>query len=73
MSSSRPGGWYESNLPSRLNLWDKAVRLVAAAAEPDNPIYANTQAPAEELAAKGVEPRGQRRWCPGAFLDRPGP
>ena len=32
------GGWYESNLPGRLNLWDKALRLAAQADEPDNPL-----------------------------------
>lgn len=48
------GGWYESNLPSRLNLWDKAIRLATAANEPDNPLYQNTQQLRETLTSQGV-------------------
>ena len=48
------GSWYESNLPSRLNLWDKAIRLAAAADEPDNPIRRNTNQIKETLASKGL-------------------
>ena len=49
------GGWYESNLPSRLNLWDKAIRLAAAAEEPDNPLFKNTAMLKETLAKQGIE------------------
>lgn len=48
------GGWYESNLPSRLNLWDKAIRLATTANEPDNPLYRNTQQLRETLTSQGV-------------------
>ncbi len=50
------GGWYDSNLPSRLNLWDKAIRLVCAADEPDNPLFKNTQDLRRILAEKGLPP-----------------
>ncbi|MCC7086308.1 MAG: cobaltochelatase subunit CobN [Pirellulales bacterium] len=46
--------WYESNLPNRLNLWDKAVRLAAEADEPDNPINANTRKVRDALARQGM-------------------
>lgn len=49
------GGWYESNLPGRLNLWDKAIRLATGANEPDNPLYINTQQLCEALASQGVD------------------
>ena len=48
------GGWYESNLPSRLNLWDKAIRLATAANEPDNPLFQNTQQLRETLTSQGI-------------------
>ncbi len=48
------GGWYESNLPSRLNLWDKAIRLATQANEPDNPLFRNTQQVREALVTQGV-------------------
>lgn len=50
------GGWYESNLPSRLNLWDKAIRLATAADEPDNPLFRNTRHLRDTLAAQGIAP-----------------
>lgn len=49
------GSWYESNLPGRLNLWDKAVRLATAANEPDNPLYVNTQQLRETLKTQGLD------------------
>lgn len=48
------GGWYESNLPGRLNLWDKAIRLAAQADEPDNPLFQNTRKLQETLVAQGL-------------------
>ena len=36
------GNWYESNLPSRLPLWDKAIRLVTECSESSNPLYLNS-------------------------------
>lgn len=48
------GGWYESNLPSRLNLWDKAIRLATEANEPDNPLYKNTQLLRQTLTTQGI-------------------
>lgn len=50
------GGWYESNLPSRLNLWDKAIRLAAQSDEPDNPLFRNTAQLKETLAGQGIAP-----------------
>lgn len=50
------GGWYESNLPSRLNLWDKAIRLATQADEPDNPLHRNTRQLRETLVAQGIPP-----------------
>lgn len=52
------GGWYESNLPSRLQLWDKAVRLVAAAEEADNLVRKNTESVANQLRLQGL-PEGR--------------
>ncbi|QOV92069.1 cobaltochelatase subunit CobN [Humisphaera borealis] len=49
------GGWYESNLPGRLNLWDKAVRLVAASSEQDNPIFRNTVDLKRTLMKGGID------------------
>jgi cobaltochelatase CobN len=48
------GGWYESNLPSRLQLWDKAVRLAATADEPDNWIKSNAESVAKQLRDAGI-------------------
>jgi len=48
------GGWYDSNLPSRLNLWDKAIRLAAKADEPDNPLFQNTALLKETLVKQGI-------------------
>lgn len=48
------GSWYESNLPGRLNLWDKAIRLATEASEPDNPLFRNTQEVRETLVTKGI-------------------
>lgn len=49
------GSWYESNLPGRLNLWDKAIRLATQADEPDNPLFKNTRELQTALAANGIE------------------
>jgi cobaltochelatase CobN len=49
------GSWYESNLPTRLNLWDKAVRLVVQSEEQDNPIYRNTMQLQQSLLSNGIE------------------
>lgn len=51
------GSWYESNLPSRLELWDKAVRLVTQLDEPDNPLYQNHLAVQAQLIQAGVDPQ----------------
>ncbi len=48
------GGWYESNLPSRLQLWDKAIRLVASADEADNCIRDNSTTIARQLLDTGM-------------------
>ena len=48
------GSWYESNLPSRLSLWDKAIRLATQADELDNPLFVNTLKLRETLVAKGL-------------------
>jgi cobaltochelatase CobN len=48
------GSWYESNLPSRLNLWDKAIRLATMADEPDNPLFKNTQQLRETMTSQGI-------------------
>lgn len=48
------GGWYESNLPTRLQLWDKAVRLVANSPEPDNFIAQNNLSTRQKLIDLGV-------------------
>ena len=62
------GGWYESNLPSRLNLWDKAIRLAAAAGEPDNPIGRNTRQLKETLRSKGLNPARAELLAPGRIF-----
>ncbi|AMV32952.1 Aerobic cobaltochelatase subunit CobN [Pirellula sp. SH-Sr6A] len=48
------GGWYESNLPSRLQLWDKAIRLVTESNEPDNVIQQHAQSIASDLMQEGM-------------------
>lgn len=50
------GGWYESNLPTRLELWDKAVRLAAESPEPDNPLATNNRITTETLIDQGIDP-----------------
>jgi cobaltochelatase CobN len=62
------GGWYESNLPSRLNLWDKAIRLAAAADEPDNPIGQNTRELKKILRSKGVAAARADLLAPGRIF-----
>ena len=62
------GGWYESNLPSRLNLWDKAIRLASAADEPDNPIGRNTRQLEEALRAKGIAADRAQLLAPGRIF-----
>lgn len=64
------GGWYESNLPGRLNIWDKAVRLVAAADEPDNPVFANSRALQQTLQAKGIAPEKAAALAPARIFGR---
>lgn len=49
------GGWYESNLPSRLQLWDKAIRLVTESEEPDNVIRSNSLRIAKQLEELGMD------------------
>lgn len=51
-----PGGLYALNLPGRLELIDKAVRMVAALKEKGNAVAANTERVRGELVAKGLEP-----------------
>lgn len=48
------GSWYESNLPTRLNLWDKAVRLVANSVEAENPVALNNQETLKKLVESGI-------------------
>lgn len=48
------GSWYESNLPGRLQLWDRAVRLAAGADEPDNPLRANVRQLRDTLISQGI-------------------
>ncbi|SIO59444.1 cobaltochelatase CobN subunit [Singulisphaera sp. GP187] len=50
-----PGGLYALNLPGRLELIDKAIRLVAELAENDNVVRINSERVREELTAKGLE------------------
>lgn len=50
-----PGGLYAQNLPGRLELIDKAIRLVAELAEKDNVVRLNSERVRDELKAKGVE------------------
>ncbi|WP_422923417.1 cobaltochelatase subunit CobN [Singulisphaera sp. PoT] len=51
-----PGGLYALNLPGRLELIDKAIRMVAALKEDGNTVAANSERVKSELLAKGVEP-----------------
>jgi len=50
------GGYYSLNLPGRLELIDKAIRLVAKEAESDNMLHANTERLKGELAKRGLSP-----------------
>lgn len=49
-----PGGLYTLNLPGRLELIDKAVRLVAGLKERDNAVLAHSERVFAELQAKGL-------------------
>lgn len=51
-----PGSLYEQNLPGRLELIDKAIRLVAELDEQDNAVRANSERVRAELEGKGVAP-----------------
>ncbi|MFO0924243.1 MAG: cobaltochelatase subunit CobN [Pirellulales bacterium] len=48
------GNWYESNLPSRLPLWDKAIRLVTECSETTNLLYLNSVATERKLLQQGL-------------------
>jgi len=48
------GSWYESNLATRLNIWDKAIRLAIESSESDNPIRSNTLATQRKIFELGV-------------------
>ena len=64
------GSWYESNLPSRLNLWDKALRLATQAEEPDNPLFHNTRALQEILRSQGVAEERAELLCHARIFGR---
>lgn len=64
------GGWYESNLPGRLNLWDKALRLVTKEKEADNPVYANTEVLRKLLMEEGVEAKKAEVLAPARIFGR---
>ncbi|MDR3634790.1 MAG: cobaltochelatase subunit CobN, partial [Isosphaeraceae bacterium] len=49
-----PGGLYALNLPGRLELLDKAIRLVAELKEKDNAVLANSERVRGELEQRGV-------------------
>lgn len=51
-----PGSLYEQNLPGRLELIDKAIRLVAELDEENNAIRANSERVRGELEQKGIAP-----------------
>ncbi|WP_165235197.1 cobaltochelatase subunit CobN [Aquisphaera insulae] len=50
------GGRYSANLPGRLELIDKAIRLVADLDEKDNPVRGNTLAIRADLEKAGLAP-----------------
>ncbi len=50
-------GYYRDMLPTRMRLLDKAVRLVATLAEPDNPVHRNSVQVREELQRLGIDRR----------------
>lgn len=62
------GSWYESNLPSRLNLWDKALRLAAQADESDNPLLANTRQLRQLLTSQGIDAARAERLAPARIF-----
>jgi cobaltochelatase CobN len=51
------GTYYLLNLPTRMELLDKAVRLVAALDEPDNYVHRDMAHDLAELQQKGIEPK----------------
>ncbi len=51
------GGTYKENFPTRVRLLDKAVRLAAAAREPDNLVRQGTQELQRRLLARGFSTR----------------
>ena len=55
------GTYYLLNLPSRLELLDKALRLVAAADEPDNYFRRHAANSRQKLTAQGVPPHRAAR------------
>ena len=50
------GSYYQMNLPSRMELIDKAIRLVAAEQEADNTVRVNSDRLRQTLLAKGLAP-----------------
>ncbi|HLA85757.1 MAG TPA: cobaltochelatase subunit CobN [Thermoguttaceae bacterium] len=51
------GSYYEMNLPTRMELIDKAVRLVAVLEEKENYVQQNSVKNSEQLQRKGVDPQ----------------
>ncbi len=51
------GGMYKENFPTRVRLLDKAVRLAAAAREPDNLVRRGTEQLRQRLLARGFAAR----------------
>src|SRR5690606_38884219 len=66
------GGYYRDLLPTRMSLLDEAIRLAAAADEPDNLVRAHTAAIEERLTANGT-PAAEARALAHARLFGPPP
>lgn len=62
------GNWYESNLPTRLQLWDKAIRLANEATEADNIIRSNTQSATDKLLSQGISSEQAMRLARGRIF-----
>jgi cobaltochelatase CobN len=54
-------GLYRDHFPNVIKLLAKAVELAARANEPDNPLYANSQAIADRLRSQGVADSAARK------------
>ena len=71
----RVSGFFRDAFPAQIDLFDSAVRAVAALDEPraSNPLAARVRADAQALAAQGVAAEFARRGAPAIGSSAPSP